>query len=367
MINSYWHFWGYPAIKFKITIKIIIILLVLTVLAACTQAPDRSVVTAEGAANIGMILGPGGTGDRGFNDAALSGLLRAELEYGITFELSIPAVGDDIYAILRPKAESGELDLIIVMGAGVSAEALVEIAPLFPDQRFSHVDSELNLTNVSAIQTNWVEQTFLAGVMAGLGTLSDMPLANDYNKIGIIVGMDTFPMRQGILGFEAGARLVNPDVTVLVEVIGSFSDVYLAYEIALDMYNQGADFIQSIGGAAGLGIHEAARATGRYSLASGANTNFIEPDHIVGTALRDVAGIVFNEICSFLSGTWQAGLHISGIAEGAVGYDTFQSNVVAPDNIIQAIQQLYNQIASGELVLPSSADELGEWLERNAW
>jgi len=342
------------------------VMLMVAALAACSREGAAG-ASDTAAAHIGLILGPGGTGDRGFNDAALSGLLRAELEHGISFELAIPMPGDDIYSILRSKVESGALDLIIIMGAGASADALAAIAPLFPNQRFSHIDSELNLANVSAVQTNWVEQTFLAGVMAGLGTKSDMPMANNYNKIGVLVGMDTFPMRQGILGFEAGARFVNSDVQVLVGVIGSFSDVSLAREMALEMYGNGADFILSIGGGAGLGIHEAAREAGRYSFASGANTNFIEPNHIVGTALRDVAGIVFNEICGLLCGEWRAGLHISGIAEGAVGYDTFQSNVAVPNDIQLTIQQIYIQISTGQLILPANADELENWLENNTW
>jgi basic membrane protein A len=192
-----------------------------------------------------------------------------------------------------------------------------------------------------------------------------MPFANDYNKVGIIVGMDTFPMRQGILGFEAGARFVNPDVEVLVGVIGSFSDADLAREIALDMYAQGVDFIQSIGGAAGLGIHAAAREAGGYTFASGANSNFLEPEHIVATALRDVAGIVFGEISGLIGSTWDSGLHISGIAEGAVGYDRFQSHVAVPHEIMQVVRDIYNRIATGELVLPTTAEELESWLESN--
>jgi len=345
--------------------RIISGLLLITVLAACLQAPAQ--VTMENSSvHIGLVLGPGGTGDRGFNDAALSGLLRAELEYDITFDLAIPAVDDDIHSILLSAVESGNMDLIIVMGAGAPAEALADIAPAFPHQRFSHIDSELEMENVSAVQTNWVEQTFLAGVVAGLGTLSDMPFANDYNTVGILVGMDTFPMRKGILGFEAGARLVNPAIEVLVGVIGSFSDVCTARTMALQMHDDGADFIQSIGGGAGLGIHTAANEAGFYSFASGANTNFIEPDHIAGTALRDVAGIVFNEIGGFIDGTWQAGLHVSGIAEGAVGFDTFQSNVVIPNDIFQTVGELYNMLVAGELVLPSGSDELEQWLLDNA-
>lgn len=65
-----------------------------------------------------------------------------------------------------------------------------EIIEDFPDQKFSHIDSSLDLDTISCVSTKWQEQTFLTGVMAGLGTLSDMEFANEDNKIGVILGQD---------------------------------------------------------------------------------------------------------------------------------------------------------------------------------
>jgi len=349
-------------LKIKTLAVVSVFLFTLVIFASCADIDDL-MASSHDFPRICLVLGPGGVGDRGFNDAAVLGLLRAEMDFGISYELLMPAADDDVFSILYPIVESEEFDLIIVMGAGVSAEALEKIAPLFPEQKFSHVDSALELANVSGAQTNWVEQTFIAGVTAGLGTLSNMPLVNrDYNKVGVIAGVDTLPMRQGILGFEAGARLVNPDVEVLVGFIGSFNDSGIAYEIAMDMYTQGVDFIQSIGGGAGLGIHEASRDAGRYSFASGANINFIEPEHIVGVSSRDVSDMVYNEISKFMNGTWTAGLHVSGIADGVLLHDTFQSEVVVPYEIQEVVLKKICQIKCGELILPSFASELEYWL-----
>ena len=143
--------------------------------------------------------------------------------------------------------ESGEYDLIIGLAAD-QTEAINEISIDFPEQKISHIDSSTDLPNVSAVYTKWQEQTFLTGVVAGLGTLSGMDKANSENVVGVILGQDQPTLRMGVVGFEAGVRYVNPDCEVLEAVVGDFNDPAKAKEIALSMYNRGADFVQHIAG-----------------------------------------------------------------------------------------------------------------------
>ena len=91
------------------------------------------------------------------------------------------------------------------------------------DQRIALVDGTEEITGVSTLQTEWCEQTFLAGVIAGLGTKSSMDKANADNVIGVIIGADQPNLREGIVGFTAGAKYVNPDVEVLEGVVGAFN------------------------------------------------------------------------------------------------------------------------------------------------
>ena len=57
-----------------------------------------------------------------------------------------------------------------------------------------------------------------------------------------------------------------------------------------------------------------------------------------------------------MEGTWEPGVHISGIAEGSVGFDNTDSNVVLPDDI-----------AAGELVPCETAEELDAWVAANQY
>lgn len=60
-------------------------------------------------------------------------------------------------------------------------------------------------------------------------------------------------------------------------------------------------------------------------------------------------------------------MHITGLAEGAVGYDDAQSNVVVPDDIKAAIEEIRQQIVDGTLVPPESMDEIDSWVAANQY
>ena len=65
-----------------------------------------------------------------------------------------------------------------------------------------------------------------------------------------------------------------------------------------------------------------------------------------------------------MEGTWEPGVHISGIAEGSVGFDNTDSNVVLPDDIAAAVEDIKAKITAGELVPCETAEELDAWVGR---
>lgn len=313
---------------------------------------------------VGLVLGTGGLGDKNFNDMAYAGITRAQEDLGIEFDYVEPNSASDYSSLIRQFAETEEYDLLITLGED-QKEAVTEIAAEFTDQKISLLDCATEIEGVSVVKTRWSEQTFLAGVIAGLGTLSDMDKANEDNVIGVILGMDLPNLREGVVGFAAGAKYVNPEVEVLEGVVGAFNDPGKGKEIALSMYNKGADFIQCIAGASGLGAFGAAKEADRYAIGVGTNQNVEDPDHVVASSVRSVDGMVYNEVKSVIDGTWEAGLHVSGMKEQAVGCDTEGSNVVIPDDIKAAVEEIREKIVAGELVPCQDAAELDSWVAEN--
>ena len=336
---------------------------------APSTAPSASPADKEPEApaiKAGLVLGTGGLGDKNFNDMAYDGMLKAEKMLGITFDYLDSESASDFVPNLRMLAESGEYALIIGLGSDMG-EAVLEVAEDFPEQKFSHIDSQLKEGPVSAVQTRWPEQTFLTGVMAGLGTLSGMEKANAENVVGVILGMDNPALRNGVAGFTAGVKYVNPDCEVLVGNVDSFNDPGKGKEIALSLYHQGADFILALAGASNMGVFNGAKEANRYAIGAGANGNYIEPDYIVATAARKVDEMVFNEIMAVVDNTWSSGSHITGLKEGVVGYVDDQSNVVVPDDIKAAIEKARGMVVDGTLTPPDATQDMAAWAAANQY
>lgn len=336
----------------------------------CGEGKENASTAQEENGNVfrvGVILSTGGLGDKNFNDMCYNGLLRAQEDYGIEFDYVEPKSVSDFLPNYRMFAESEDYDLIIGM-AQDQTEALLEIAEAFPDQKITHIDADTDAPNVSAISTKWQEQTFLTGVIAGLCT-KDYPLekSNEENVIGCILGVEAANLRQGVVGFEAGARYVNPDCEVLTATVGSFADPGKGKEIALSMYNKGADFVQHIAGSSGLGVFNAAKESDYYAFGVGGNQNDNEPDYIVATALRNVDEMVYKEVEAAIKGTWESGVHISGIKEGSVGYDAANSNVALPEEVQEIVEEIKKQIIDGKLIPCKSEDELDSWVAENQY
>lgn len=338
-----------------------------------TSTPGDTPTNSDAAApadgkplKIGVVLSTGGLGDKNFNDMTYDGMMKAQEDFGIEFDYVESKAVSDFVPNYRMFAETEEYDLIIGL-ANDQVEAVKEIGLDFPDQKISLIDADLEQGNVSATYTKWQEQTFLTGVVAGLGTKSAMEKANAENVVGVVLGKEAPNLRQGVVGFMAGVRYVNPDAEVLEAVVDNFNDPGKGKEIALSMYNRGADFIQHIAGASGLGVFNAAKETGRYAFGVGGNQNTNEPDYVVATALRNVNEMVYNEVKALVEGTWSEGVHISGIKEGAVGFDAVGSNVKLPDDILAAVEDIKGKVSSGELVPCDDAAKLDEWVKANQY
>ncbi len=327
---------------------------------------DKPAAATTKALKVGLVLSTGGLGDKNFNDMAYAGVQQAQEKHGISFDYMEPKSASDFLPMLRSFAETGEYDLVIAMGND-QLESVKEIAEEFPNQKVSFIDSAATIPGVRSVATKWSEQTFLCGVVAGLATKSKMPGTNPENVVGVVLGMDFPNLREGVAGFISGVKYVNPDAEVLQATIGSFNDPGKGKEIALSMYNRGADFVQHIAGASGLGVFNAAKTTGRYAFGVGGNQNWLEPDVIVATSIRNVNDMVFNEVKAVVENSWTPGLQISGMKEGAVGYSTDQSNVKLPEDIRTVVEKIRTRIVNGELVPNGDLTQMDTWVAANRY
>lgn len=307
---------------------------------------------------IGIIFNETGLGDKSFNDLCYEGMLESQEKLGIEFDYTHVKSKDEYdYAYLNYAKDEG-YDLIIGLGEEQEG-ALKKIAEKYPNQKFTIIDSKLNLPNVSAIYTNWNEQTFLNGVLAGL-CISE--LKQGENSVGVILGKNLSYLEEGAIGFEAGVKYINPNINVTKATVGYFDNPAKAKEIALLMYKKGVNYIQQLAGQSGFGVFAAAKEMNKYVFGVDANQNIYEPDYIVSTATRYANKIIYNEIESLVKGNWSSGLKELGLKDDVIGYEREGSNVEISSNIINKVEEIKKLIINKKIIIPSTQNELNEYL-----
>ena len=272
---------------------------------------------------IGLILATGGLGDRSFNDQSYWGAQRAAKEIAQKYNVSVDKVLSyveprsiaDYEAFQRQFARSGDYSIIICVGFD-QASALEEVAADYPNQKFVLIDSVVKANNVASVVFNDWEEAFLCGVVAGMLTKTD--------KIGIEGGMDIPLIHRFVQGYTQGALWANSKMTkddVLVRYVGAWNNPSLGQELALSMYQGGADIVYGAAGKSHLGVFSAAEKNPNWwAIGTDVDQAWSVPDDanvIVASGLKRVDLAVYTEIMKAVNGTWSAGVISYGIKSKA--------------------------------------------------
>ncbi len=195
------------------------------------------------------IVAPSASNDLAFTQSIVDSVNRLAEDRDLDIAITDGTfVVEDAAAAIRGYAEDGA-DLVIAHGSQYGGP-LQEIAPDFPDTTFAWgtaVDT-FGLDNVYAYTVRADEGGYVNGIMAGLITESDV--------LGVVGPIEVGDAKLYVDGFVAGVAASNPDATVNVNYIESFSDVALAAEAANAHVSNGADILtgtaQMVVGATGV-------------------------------------------------------------------------------------------------------------------
>lgn len=318
----------------------------------------------EDGVKFAIIFGVGGLGDNGYNDEVNQGVQMAADQLGASYDYAEPQDISEFETQLRMFADSGEYDTIIAVSTE-QAEALKMVAEEYPDQKFTMLDTKIDgYDNVHSISASHPEQHFLSGMLAGLATKDDrFPLSNPENVVGFTIAMDTPTSRGQAAGFLAGAKYANPEVEILTNYIGGYNDPVTAKELALVMYERGADVVSANAGSSTQGVFAAAKDKNRYVI--GTSLAMADPEVSLSTSVKKVWLFVVQEIESLTKGTWEPGYTVKGMAEGVTDYDVEGLNVEIPEDVVKILDNTRKMIAEGKLVLPTDLDQVDEWASKN--
>jgi basic membrane protein A and related proteins len=227
---------------------------------------------------IGLIT-PGPISDQAWNSGAYQGLLRirdslnAEVS---NVESENPAVIEETFR------QYGAQGYDLVIGHGFEFQEPAErVGPEYPRTVYIATGGNRASGNVASLEFAFEEGSYLAGMIAASISTSHV--------VGCIGGTELPPVVRSFRAFEAGARSVDTGIRVLVAYVGNWSDASAGKEHALAQIGRGADVIFGNADAAGLGIFQAARESGRVRVI-GANSDqaHVAPEIVIGSVVIDL-------------------------------------------------------------------------------
>jgi basic membrane protein A len=248
------------------------------ILLACSSRGDSSPKSADSFKV--ALLTPGPISDQSWNGSAYAGLMRIKDSIaGATvshIQTKTPAEFEENFR------QYGAAGYSLVIGHGFEfQDAAARVGPEFPKTIYITTGGNTVGANVAAMSFSFDEPSYLAGIVAGSMTKSGM--------IGCIGGTEIPPVKAAFDAFTAGAKSVNPKVTVLVSYVGNWEDASAGKEQALAQLGRGADVIFQDADAAGLGAFQAVReAKHAYAIGSNADQNAVAPEVTLGSVVIDL-------------------------------------------------------------------------------
>jgi len=313
----------------------------------------------EGAGTrVGIVFDVGGRGDKSFNDGAYNGAERAIDSLSAHVRFIEPGEGSDREAGLRLLAAEG-MDLVAGVGF-IFTDDLTELAQEYPNVNFAGIDYALKVDgagnvvppppNLAALKFREEEGSFLVGALAAL--------VGGSKKVGFVGGMDIPLIHKFEAGYRAGVKHVCADCTVLVQYAGvtpeAFANPGKGKELALSQYQQGVNIIFHASGSTGLGVFEAARATGKLAIGVDADQYAEAPGHVLTSMVKGVDNATFDAIRRVRDGTFKGGIYSFGLKEGGVGYVYDEHNrALIPDAVRARVEGIKQEIIEGKIRVPS--------------
>jgi len=213
-----------------------------------------------------------------------------------------------------------------------------KVAKQFPDVMFEWATGNVSAPNVSLYNAKFHEGRAVTGTVAGMMTKT--------NKLAYIGTIPVPEVRMGANAFAIAARKVNPNATVKLIYLNSWSDPPKEADSARALIDQGVDVIaQHSDGPTVLQVCEERGIVGGFG--QGADMSAFAPNaHL--TAIIDRWGPHYiKSVQSVLDGTWTESSVWDGIASGEVEIGPYNAKV--PAEVVAAADKVKNDIASGAL------------------
>ena len=306
------------------------------------------IASAEETLKLAVVVS-GSTGDNGFYDSAVSGLNNLVANGYVTGN-TIECKNDASMFTTNIISAAEDYDIVVAVGWEFW-DVLCEVVPEFTDTKFIFIDNGLdgigdNLMSITYAQN---EGSFLVGYIAGK--------LSETGKIGAIGGEDSETINDFIVGYEAGAKLANPEIEVQVKYSNTYDDPAIGKEIALALYDNGCDIIFQVADKCGIGAFEAAAERNLFAIGVDTDQKYMDPDHIICSMKKEVGLSIEHAVNQLLDGEWLGGqIWVADLASAMVdvGYGDETMPQQVSDELKAEVEAVREQILAGEVEVPTA-------------
>jgi len=323
------------------------------------------------ATNIGVVYALGGLGDKAFNDMANQGVDQAQEDFDVQYQGAEPEGNSDFPTLQRKFATSSSPSYELVCCIGFAqAEALKENAEQYGDQRFMIVDSVVEKDNVASYIFREELGSFQVGHLAGLLTqrefstggdgMTESSTNTDATTVGFVGGKENSLIKKFEAGYIAGAKHAG-DVDVRSAYAGSWSDPAKGKEIALSMYDNGADVVYHAAGGTGTGVFGAAQERGRYAIGVDSDQSKSAEefkDVILASMVKHVDTAVYTSVENVVNDE-HAGGEVSALGLEAGGVEAVLGQALGseiPQEVTDALEESKSGIVDGDIEVPTDPE-----------
>jgi basic membrane protein A len=218
------------------------------------------------------------------------------------------------------------------------------------------------LPNVASLIFKEHEGSFLVGMIGASASKSGI--------LGFVGGMDIPLIHKFEVGFEEGAKAVNPKIRVIDNYVGvtdaAWNDPVKGKELARSQIEKGADVIFAAAGNSGLGAFDAVEAYGkdgqgraqRLVIGVDSNQNWVKPGFVLTSMVKRVDNAVYQIVRDRVENRPIGGIHFYGLDNDGVGYavDQYNKELISPA-MLQAVEAAKQKIISGQIKVTNAMEK----------
>ena len=341
-------------------IVMIVAMVVMLLVSACgtsnaPEAPDTNGdPVSESPLKKVVYVTPGTLGDNGFTDSVNAGLQQIASEYGAEVRVIENGFDSSKYAQSVEAAFAWGPDVLYTDAYGME-DLIKDYSARYPDVKIVNLDFVLqnDANSINSVTFIQEEGSFMAGVVAALVTTSDLQYANPEKIVGAMGGQDMWVIRSFIHGYEQGVKYIDPEIEVVTNFAGTFSDPVTGKTASKQLFAQGADIVFQIAGLTGSGALEAGAEDGKYVIGVDSNQNGTYPGFVVTSVVKDLGGAAFELYKMMVEGTIEEGKTYEfhyGYAGTYLAIDE-NTKAILPEEMLAQIEDIAKKLETGDIVV----------------